>query len=194
MRSTAQTQDQGGCCLRVGGPSLTAAVKAERPAASSAGAPFSAGVLAWAWAKDPGGPHAHPPFCLPSLQWLVAGEWVSRNRQAAEKTGRRRNLITHLQLRSPRANKSRTSCCFLLPPCASPSVVRSQLQPRLGSNRSPQTGSPGVHTPSKPDPTACPAQGGIRGGSEGGRPHLPGNPPGCWLTIQFRRRGLHLLG
>lgn len=51
-------------------------------------------------------PHAHPPSYPPFLPWLVAGEWVSRNRQAAEKTGRRRNQITHLQLRLPRANKS----------------------------------------------------------------------------------------
>lgn len=51
-------------------------------------------------------PHAHPPSRPPVLPWLVAGEWVSRNRQAAEKTGRRRNQITHLQLRLPRANKS----------------------------------------------------------------------------------------
>lgn len=43
-------------------------------------------------------PHAHPPSHPPFLPWLVAGEWVSRNRQAAEKTGRRRNQITHLQL------------------------------------------------------------------------------------------------
>lgn len=123
--------EPGGLSAPSGRPLPSAAVKAERPAANSAGAPFSAGVLAWAWARDPGGPHAHPPSCLPSLQWLVAGEWVSRNRQAAEKTGRRRNLITHLQLRSPRANKRRTSCCFLLPPCASPSPVRSQLRPQL---------------------------------------------------------------
>lgn len=147
MRSTAQTRDQGGCCLRVGGPSLTAAVKAERPAASSAGAPFSAGVLAWAWAKDPGGPHAHPPFCLPSLQWLVAGEWVSRNRQAAEKTGRRRNLITHLQLRSPRANKSRTSCCFLLPPCASPAWSAPSCSPGSALTDRPKPVAPGCIPP-----------------------------------------------
>lgn len=51
-------------------------------------------------------PHAQPPSHSPFLPWLVAGEWVSRNRQAAEKTGRRRNQITHLQLRLPRANKS----------------------------------------------------------------------------------------
>lgn len=51
-------------------------------------------------------PHAPPPSLPPFLPWLVAGEWVSRNRQAAEKTGRRRNQITHLQLRLPSANKS----------------------------------------------------------------------------------------
>ena len=51
-------------------------------------------------------PHAHPPSHPPFLPWLVAGEWVSRNRHAAEKTGRRRNQITHLQLQVPGANKS----------------------------------------------------------------------------------------
>lgn len=78
---------------------------------------------AWAQARDPDGrsPHAHPPSHPPFLPWLVAGEWVSRNRQAAEKTGRRRNQITHLQLQYPGLIKAELPVVSLLPPSASPS-------------------------------------------------------------------------
>lgn len=99
------------------------------PAASAPGArgrwPWRCECAPRAWARDPDRrsptpilppPTPHPPF----LPWLVAGEWVSRNRHAAEKTGRRRNQITHLQLRARRANKSGASCCYFITLAASP--------------------------------------------------------------------------